>query len=240
MDVTKLKRDASRIKASLKALGDGSIVTTKPLQIHIPARYFEKNLASTGNETYIVGHFTYVDPDGFYAVNRTNSMHRIAPITQFKYTHNNVDYIVYEFPKGSTVIENVELVVDTDLPYDVFVFFIDQAIIPWYMSYDDLGRLFENSPRYANFRVGANVSVFESMVATIARNPKDLNQYFRQTLKTQSDLDGEVDYVPFKSVIFGPRSAMAKVLGNYIDQAIPSALVNETEQVDNIERYLRS
>lgn len=240
MDVTKLKRDASRIRSALKELPDGSLVTTKDLQIHIPARYHEKNLASSGNETYVVGHFAYVDTDGFYAVNRTNSMLRISPITQFKYNHEGEDFIVYEFPKGATVVENMDLIVNNDLPFDVFVFYIDQALVPWWLSYEDMGKLFENSAHYSEFRVGADVSIYEAMVATIARNPKNLNEYFRHTLKTAADADKPRGWVPFKSVIFGPRSPMAKLLGNYINQAIPSALVNEADQIDSVEKHLRS
>jgi hypothetical protein len=240
MNVTQLKRDASRIRSALKELPDGSLVATKDLQIHIPARYHEKNLASSGNETYVVGHFAYVDTDGFYAVNRTNSMLRIAPITQSKYNYEGMDYVVYEFPKGSTVVENMDLIVNNDLPFDVFVFYVDQALIPWWMNYEDLGKLFQNSAYYSEFRVGADVSIFEAMVATIARNPKDLNEYYRHTLKTAADLNKRPGHVPFKSVIFGPRSPMAKLLGNYINQAIPSALVNEADQIDSVEKHLRS
>lgn len=240
MNVTQLKRDASRIRSALKELPDGSLIAVRDLQIHIPARYHEKNLASSGNETYVVGHFAYVDTDGFYAVNRTNAMLRISPITQFKYNHEGDDYIVYEFPKGATVVENMDLIVNNDLPFDVFVFYIDQALVPWWLSYEDMGKLFQNSQYYSEFKVGADPSIYEAMVATIARNPKNLNEYYRHTLKDAGSFAVRPGYVPFRSVIFGPRSPMAKLLGNYINQAIPSALVNEADQIDSVEKHLRS
>lgn len=240
MDVTNLKRDASRILANLKTLPDKSVITTKGIQIHIPAKFFEKGLAESGNEMYVAGHFAYVDLDGYYAVNSTNAVMRIAPITQSKYVVNATDYVVFEFPKGSTVIESTDLVVNNQLPYDVFAFFIDSGYVPWYLSYSDLGRLFSSSIKHANFKVGANPSIVEVMVATIARDPKDLTKYWRHTMKAQADLMATPSYVPFKSVIYGPRTPMSKLLGNYFDAGLTSALVNPTDKVDSVERALRS
>lgn len=242
MDIAALKRNAAAIHNNWKELPDDSVITMKGCTIHIPSRYIDKGLAVIGNETYIVGYFAVVDFEGNYGVSSAATMLRINPITQSKYIYLGEEYIQFEFPPGSTVLPDVQAVMQGTLLYNIYAAFIGGGLIPWFMDYElDVLNLFETDVLHSGTRLAANRAIFHMVAATITRYHKDRTKYYRQALERKSDIKTiRPDYVPFKSVIYGPKSTSAKLSGNYFDQAVATALVNQAEGRDEIEVLLRS
>lgn len=237
MDIPNLKRDASYVKGTLEQLGD-KVVTRTGCKIHIPVHYQESSLLQIGAENYILGIFVLIVDDRTYAVNSAITMLRIDPTFMTTVKYDNTDYYEFYFEPGSVVFDNTKTVVNDVVAYYVYDEFVAKGRIPWYMTYDDMGKLFASSSRYAGISIGANRAVMEMLVSSIARNPKDLTQYYRHyTNETAEPI--EPAWIPGSSVIYGATNTTAKTIGSYFDLAVVSALNNPSTRNERIEDILR-
>lgn len=240
MDPKKLTRDASKVHAALKELEDGSVVTTKGCKILIPARFAEQQLAVLGSETNICGLFAIVVEDRYYGVSSAMAMMRIEPTVTNNIKCGEEDYLEFVFDPGSTVISSTELVKSDTFIYLVYSEIMAKGNVPWYMSYEDMGRIFESAPYHAGVSVGANFAVIEMIVAAISRVPDDPTKYFRHQINTAADIaNKEPEFIPLRSVTYGASNTTAKLIGAYWEEGLTSALVNPTDTVEPIEGLLR-
>lgn len=238
MKFSSLKRDAKRVLDTLTVMPDGTTVTTTGCTIVIPEKYVDKQLAFMGNDVSILGIYAIVTPDGYYAVSSALCMLRIDPTSNARVTVDDTSYLLLEFQKDSTVILSDDVVKRDVIAYQVYDFFIDAGYVPWFMNYDDLLRLFYNSSEYAGISFGSNHAIIPLIVSNIARNAKNKTQYFRQIVSREPD--AVPSFIPFKSVIYGPKTTTAKLSGAYFDSALVSALTNPNERVEKVETLLRS
>ncbi len=240
MDPKKLTRDASKVHAALKELEDGSVVTVRGCKIYIPARFAEQQLAVLGNETNICGLFAIVVDDQYYGVSSAIAMMRIEPTVTNTVKVGEDEYLEFVFDPGSTVISSTELVKADTLIYLIYSEIMAKGNVPWFMGYEDMGRLFESAPHHAGVSVGANFAVIEMIMAAISRSEKDRTKYFRHQLNDRQDLGTQVPtFIPLRSVTYGASNTTAKLIGAYWEEGLTSALVNPTETVEPIEGLLR-
>lgn len=75
------------------------------------------------------------------------------------------------------------------------------------------------------------------LLSVIARNPDDLNQFFRQ-VTTGKDLE-RVKFIQLRSSTHGANNTTARLLGSHFSDNLTSALVNPSDREENIERILR-
>lgn len=239
MDISKLIRDPSKIHASLKELPDNSLVALKRLRIYIPQRFEERELASISNEIYICGIYAIVTEDGFYGVSLVNSMVRIQPSVINTIKVDGDSYYEFVFDAGSTVIPDLNLVKNDVLTYLIFDEFFAKGRVPWYVSYDDLGSIFDTASKYAGTNVGENREVIELITSIVARDPKNRYQMYRHVIKDRGTLlSNPPAYVPLDAIQFTATNTTAKLAGAYMADGVVSALVNPSERVERIEGYL--
>lgn len=238
MNVASLKRDAKRVGETLKTLPDGSVVTTTGCTIVIPEKYVEKQLAFLGNDVSILGVYAIVTPDGFYAVSSAMCMLRVDPTSNTKVTIDDTSYLVLEFQKNSNVLLSSDVVKRDVVAYQVYDFFVDAGNVPWFMTYTDMLKLFYYSDKYAGISFGANHAIIPLIVSNIARNPNNKVQYYRQIV--EEDRNAKPAWIPFKSVIYGPKTTTAKLSGAYFDSALVSALTIPNDRKEKVETLLRS
>lgn len=240
MSLRKLKRNAAVIQADLRTLPDKSMITTKGCRIHIPSKYFDKNLGLLGDTTFILGVFA-IQVGDTYAVERATALMQITPTGSSKYTEEGVEYIEFYFAPGSTVFATVELVVRETLPYDIFDFYIASGYVPYYFTPSDLGNLFEYSGHYSALKLGADRSVLQLLASMQTRQPDDKTKYWRHALSKQSDVETvPYTFVAFSSVLYGATNTVSRLMGAYYDEGLVSALVNPSERVEDVERLLRA
>lgn len=240
MDPKKLTRDASKVHAALRELDDGSVVALKPIKILIPTRYTEQQLAMLGNEINICGLFAIVVEDKYYGVSSAMAMMRIEPTITNNVKCGEDDYLEFVFDAGSTVISSVELVQSDSFIYLIYSEIMAKGNVPWFVNYEDLGRIFDSAPHHAGVSVGANFAVIEMIVAAITRSEKDRVQFYRHSIKSKQDLVTQTPaFIPLRSVTYGASNTTAKLIGAYWEEGLTSALVNPTDTVEPIEGLLR-
>lgn len=240
MDPKKLKRNPQIVHQDLTKMKDRRLVTKKGCKIYVPARFQEQKLAAIGSETYLLGIFAIVYDDTYYAVSNVPAMMRVDPATVNTVTVDEEDYLELVFEAGDTVLTNIDLVKDDKMLFYVYNEFIAKGHIPWYIGYEDLGRLFEHAKLHAGASLGANHAVIEMIAASITRDSNNKTKFYRHSVESKKDLDtNPPTMIPLRSVTYGATNTTAKLIGAYWDEGITSALVNPSEKVEPIEEILR-
>jgi len=240
MNPKQLVRDAGRIHSVLKELPDGRLITTKGCKIQIPVRFEERNLASIGIETTIVGIYAIIVDDTFYAVSVVNAMMRIEPTSTNVINVLGDEYYEFVFEPGSTVISSLDLVMTDTLTYRIYDEIISKGRVPWYLGYTEMGKIFDTAKEHAGANIGANQEVTELIVSMISRDPNDRTKYYRQVVKDMTDLSKNPPaFIPLKSVQFGATNTTNKLAGAFFHDGLVSALVTPADRTERIESILR-
>lgn len=240
MDFSKLTRDAAYVGKQLKRMPDKSLVALDTLKIIIPSKYIDKQMAFIeGREKYITGIFAAIAGNK-YAVFMVPNMVHVNPDDIDRVVWNDVEYIVMTVDKGSDFIVTSEVVVQDTLIYYIYDTYVDGGLDAWFLNYQDRLKMFDNTDKYAAFRLGSNHAVMRLLVAKTCRVPEDRGQLFRTILNAQEKVDKlQPSIVPFKSVIFGPKTTSASLSGAYFDVGQQTRLVNPSVKSDTLERILR-
>lgn len=239
MDISKLTRNAGVVLSTLKEINN-TVVATKNTKIYIPARFSERNLASLGSETYIIGIYAIVVEDKYYAVSVVNAMIKIEPTTYKFVNINDEDYIEFIFEPGSTVISNLNLVKTDTLTYRIYDEIISKGNIPWYLGYLELGSIFDTAKKHAGTNIGDNRETTELIISLIARDKKDRTKYYRTTVKSIDDVEKVPPaYISMRSVIYAATNTLNKIAGSYMESGIVSALVSPSTREEHVESLLK-
>lgn len=241
MDITTLIRDAKYVHNCLQELPDSSLIALKPCKIYIPARFETVGLADVGLETQIVGLAAIVFEDKYYGVLNVNAMMRINPSRIERVKIEGVEHFEFHISPGGVVTPNLNLFVSDNILFDIYNEVVAGAKVPWYLTYEDLGKLFETAQEHAGAGIGRNADVIEIIMAKIARLPNDRAKPFSlAAANPEQFFKMKPTYVPLRSVMFSATNTMTKLAGSYMQHGVVSAIVRPTEKVSRLESILRS
>ena len=239
MDTKKLVRDASKIHACLMELPDGRLVTKKLIKIYSPVRFEERKLSFVGIETVIVGIYAIVLDDMWYGISLVSAMIKIEPTSTLKVIIDGESYYEFTFEPGSVVMSSVNLVKNDMLVYKIYDEIISKANIPWYIKYNDLGKIFDTAKYHAGANIGGNHEVTELLASLISRDSGNRYKYYRETIKSLSDeVTKPPAYVSLRSVVYSATNTTNKLAGSYYSSGVVSALVKPSERSEKIEKIL--
>lgn len=240
MNLKKMIRDPQRVKACLKELPDGRLVTTKPLKMHIPARFTEKGMAELGVENTIAGIYGLILDDTYYASSTVNAMMKIEPSSTTRILVEGEEYIEFGFDAGSTVITNVNLVQSPTFVFRIYDELIAKGHVPWYLGYLQMCKIFATAKKHAGANIGENFEVTELLASIVARDAKYRHKYYRATMSSLEDLlKNQPAFIPLRSVQYAANSTLNKLAGSYFADATISALVSPSTKTERIESLLR-
>ena len=237
MDIKSLVRDAAKVHAALSVSKNGEMYTSRDVKIIIPARFVERGLTTITNEIRTVCVFAMVIDDKYYAVTTVNSKMQLTPSWTNMIKIEDEDHYEFGFDKGSMITPNINLVKDDLFVYKIYDEIIAKGNIPWYLGYEDLGKLFVTAKSHGGITVAVNNIPLEMIAASISRQMKDRTKYYRHALA-----EGKAEkpaFIPFRSVMYGATNTTAKIMGAYFDEGITSALVNPSSKTEGIETLLR-
>jgi hypothetical protein len=122
----------------------------------------------------------------------------------------------------------------------VFNEFMQKGNIPWYINYEDLGKLFKSAKKYAGANVGMQPEVMEMIASLVARNPDNRKQYYRTSVLSVKDAAARPPaFVGLISVRYSATNTMTKLGGSYFSKGVTSALIDPSERSERIETILR-
>ncbi len=241
MDVKTLVRDPAKVKSVLKQTGT-YVTSTKPCKLIVPCTFQEGGMVSIGLETYTIGIFALVVEDTYYATSIVPSMMRIEPDrTSYEYI-NDVKHFVFEFNPGSKIFANTNLVQQLLLIYNVFNEIVSRGRVPWHMTYDDLGSIFDNVKEFTGSNIGSEHDAVELLISLVARSPTDPKLQYRQYLAALAPNTKNIEppyFAPLESVDLTVSNNLSKLTGSYFGIGVASVLVSPSTKVGRIEEQLR-
>ena len=240
LNIQALDRDPEAVRSALRTTKGNTVVAKKPCAVYIPSWFEDKQLAFIGSDARVLGIFALVVENTQYAVSLATSMIRLNPTSVNRITVDDSEYYEFLFEPGDTVIANTELVVSDTMPYYINDEIIGRGRVPWYLDYEDLGSLFENTKHFNGYSLGGTDAVLEMIATSIARSPEDPKVYYRQFIKSKKDLKTRPPrFIAFRNISYGATNTTAKLMGSYFETSLTSALVNPSEKVEDIEELLR-
>ncbi len=236
MDFSKLTRDGDYVKQFIKREGN-ALLAVKECRIYVPFRFSERKLAIVSDFIKIVAIYAIVVDDK-YGVSSACAMLPITPSSTSIVSYNGDDYYEFTFFKGSVICPDVNLVKEDTLVYNIYDETDAKGHFPWYLDYNDIGKLFSTSQYHADLSLGPTNTPLEILAASVARSPEDKNVYYRHVVQDLEGVDTSVK-IAFRSVIYGATNSVARLTGAYFEDGMLSALVNPSENVEGIETLLR-
>lgn len=235
-----LIRDASKVQPFLEEVGE-KVITKKACKIQVPARFADIDLAQVGIDTYVYAIYALIMEDGYYAVSNVNTMIKIEPAKTTLTKINGVPYYDFHFNAGSTLITTTNAVRRNLLIYNVINELEFKGKVPWFMDYDDIGKLFDTATSHADSRVNANLTAIEILAASLGRQKDDRLKYYRTMVESREWMKNNPPaFVGLENVHYGVTNTMNKLAGAHFDHGVVSALVNPTTEVQHIEQLLRA
>jgi hypothetical protein len=231
----------SACKSKLVDNGKGQILTKENCKIQVPFRYSTRNLGEVGMTTRVYGCFPVIFENGEYTLCNVTSVMELNPFKTSVIQIDEIEYHLFEFKAGDVVIKNTSVVKDDLLIYNIFDEFIFKGKLPWYLGYEDLGKIFDTAELNAGSNVAANYEVIELIASMVTRTANDRTRYIRTVAESYADTaDSKIEYVPLSSVFYSVNSTVNKIAGSYFNDGVISALVTPTTKVDKIETILRA
>lgn len=248
MNFFKYIYDADAVKKTLVEQGD-AVITTTGCRIYIPVRFAEQGLALLGDETFIFGFFAILpnfpalagqEPTPVFAVSTACTMIGISPSTTKIIKDGENSYYEFGFDPYTEVINNVNVVMDDTLPYQMYREFIQMGRVPPYLNYEQQAGLFDSVLELCGVSLGAKESILSMIASSVFKDPNDLRRSYAFALKSIEDMRRvRPALVPFRDVQFGTTNTTARLMGSYPDLAVTSALVNPSERLEDMEELLR-
>jgi hypothetical protein len=233
-----LVRDAQKVQASLRKLDDKRVVCVKDTKIYIPTRFAEVGLASVGTKTQILGICAIV-VGNVYSVMIVDALVWIDPTSVSTVTIDETEYFEFFFEAGASVFMTTEVVQMDSLAYAIYNEIIAGGRVPAYLSYVDLGHIFDTAKKFAGANIGRNREVTELICSLIARNEEKREIYYRQSISTLDDVKNHPPvFIPLRSVYYSATNTTNRLVGSYFREGLNAALVMPAERTERIEKLL--
>lgn len=237
----KLKRSAPAVHAAVVENKSGQVIAKRHCKIQAPVRFTEVGLGEVGVDTYIYGLYALILDTGEYAVMNVAAIMQLKPYKLSLTTIDDVDYYEFHFAPGDVVITTTSLVKREALMFNIADELFFKGKIPWYVEYEDLGRIYDTAKHHAGSNVAQVYEVVELLTSLVTRSKTDRTKQIRLAAKSYKDITIDtIDYVPLTSVYYSVSNTVNKIAGSYFEDGITSALVNPSDRVDKIEAILRS
>lgn len=232
-------RDKARVDGAYKVVGKAA-VALEPLRIHIPERFAERGLAVIGDVVYVLGCMAIITEDNRFASSRVTSMIRTEPDEVGKVVVDDVSYLELRYNKGSRVIASIEVEISDNLVHRIYTEFLGKGRLPWYYNYEIMPKIFSQTGKYNNLRLGADPVILEVMTANMCRDPNDPSRFYRQRPDAKlSYLKDPPAVIGLRNVSYSATNVAAKLGGSRFEEGLTAILVNPSERAERIETMLR-
>lgn len=236
-----LTRDSVHIRSLLSITKDGRVVCNKPIEIHFPDHYLRKQLAEMHESLYVLGMFVIVDREAKrYALMNVPAKVMIPISEMDTYQYNEDFYRQLKFDAYDTVIATKEIIADDKLMYWMYSYFIELANIPWYMEYNDLLKMYDQTPYYMGNTLGSSTQIVEMIIGNVARSPDDIKTMYRHYFDPTKKKTNLPNWIALRNMSLGAADTFSKVMGSYFDDGVTSALAEPSKTLTNVEKVLRA
>ena len=206
------------------------------LEVRIPQRFQTYGLLSIGDSTTTLGVMDLIIDDKYHAGLNILASITIEQSDISQMTYKNIDYIVLKLKTNDVFMTSYRVIQDPGVVYALWTDMITSGnIYYWFWEYSDLLKLFENARELTGQGIGVSRSVFEGIIAHLARDNRQQSLQYRLT-----DMKRPMKFVALNSVSGAPTSTIARLNGSYFrNEGLTSALRYQVDQPQPFENILR-
>lgn len=242
IDVSSWKRNPKEIAKKLKIVGTQTIATDN-LRILFPSRFTSKGLCFLDKITNLISYYCIVDDNNNYAITNEPVFQSLQPdkisMVNIKgLPTSEISYIMLKFYKDSTVVVNNNLVQDTSIMFNILDEFYNNGKVPWYMNYEDISNIFRNSKKYTGNGIGNDPVGFDILASLISKDKTGLKPY-KEIIRSRDDIFKEKIVYTKLADVQSFKDTAAKLIGNYFDAGLTSAIVEDETESSDISKILR-
>jgi hypothetical protein len=233
LDSSAFNRNPEKLK-TLLWVNDDVTIANSDLYVYIPSRFIDRGFTVIGSTVRTVAIFIVATGSYEYSVVSVPTAVELNPQSIDEITIDDVSYIKLTFPSGSVVIVSNTLVVSTEYLQDLSKEIFQMGNVPWYMSYEDISRIFSKSTDYCGNGIGENQFIFSIFTSVIARSRKDKSVFYRQT-----DMKDKPVFVGLSDIRWSYRSTGAKLIGGYMAEGLTNSVVRPETSTSPVVELLR-
>lgn len=205
------------------------------IEIFISSRYEANKCLRIGNTLSTIGLFDFVINDKIEDGLFLPAILEMEPSNVETIKINDEEFVKATFYNGDVFIKNREVQKVQDLGYVIFYEVINQANRSKHLDYFKIVKIFDIVAEVCGINFGVNRKVFELICAHIHRDRKNLSVFYRQT-----DMKQPPEIIQFRDISHGTVTTTGKMIGNYFDDSLRSAIVNPTEEGSDLENIMRA
>lgn len=238
--INALKRNQNVINEVVTLIGD-ALVAKQACSIILPFRWLQIGLLEIGKTSYCATIFPLINETGEYAVSNTCTKMEITPSSIEIIKHDGDEHYLFKFDKGAVIAPDINLVKDDVFSYLVYDEIIQKAKAPWFLNYNDIGRVMSTSKSHSGVNLADTNAIFELITATLSRN-SNMSKQYREVVKSLDTLElskHKREGVPLNSVVYATANKMNKLMGGYMEDGLTSALTENESPISGVEQLLR-
>lgn len=205
------------------------------MEIFISMRYEANKCLKIGNTVSTIGIFDFIINDKIEDGLFLPAIIEMEPSNVEIIKIGNDEFAKVTFLNGDIFIKNREVQKVQDLGYVIFYEIINQANRSKHLDYFKSVKIFDLLTEVCGIDFGVNRKVFELIMAHIHRDKKNLSVFYRQT-----DMKQPPEIIQFRDIAHGTVTTTGKIIGNYFDDSLRSAIVNPTEEGNDLENIMRA
>jgi len=237
MDVGNLKHDPKIADRLLIEMEDGSVIAKRDFEIHLPKRFVDSGMAEVGETVTTPAVLGLVIPGDSYAPLMSLMDITLVPLSIREVAIKGTQYLVLEFTKGDTVIDNINVLQEPNHPYAYYMEFLYYAKRPWYVTENALSSMFDLAASQSGDPVGSSPQVMRVYMSLMFRDPDNLEKPYRYS---KAMLEGR------PPVIVGLNNSgllidgtFPKIMGGYQRDNTVAAIVNPDDRVTDLEKIIK-
>ena len=150
-------------------------------------------------------------------------------------TFGDDKFVKATFIYGDCFINNTVVSKTQDLGYVIFYELINSGNRSKHLTYDKIAKIFDMLGSVCDVKAATNRKTAELLMSWIYRSKKNLSIFYRQT-----DMKEPPVALMFKDTPHAAISTTGKLIGNYWDDSVRSAIVNPATDTSDVEEILRA
>lgn len=224
------------VSAYFKDKSDGSkVFIGESLELRIPRCFTKHNMLIIGDEIITLGIMDMIIDDKFHTGLNILGQITIKPSQIDQMTYQGIEYVVLHLKNGDTFMTSTTILQSQQVVYVLWVEFFTSGNLPYFINYEGALSIFKHVVEMTGSGIGVSRSVFEGIVAHIARDQDDISTKYRLT-----DMKKPMRLVALKSISMATENTSSKLIGAYFrDEGLTSALRREVDQQQPFENILR-
>lgn len=200
----------------------------------IPQRFVDREFLIIDSQVSVLAAFSILVNDSVFGGILFPAMFTMAPVSINLETRGENQYYVARLTKGCQFVTNLDIVQIQRTGYDFWLEFVSTAHRPEFIDYNDSCFMFDDLKEFTGKSIKVNHVIMEIIMAHLNRDPKNLTVPYRLTSMKEPP-----EAITLRDIGHGTTSTHSRIIGAYADIGRTAALLNHSDQNNELEDYFR-